>query len=239
MTINLKNLTYTRLNHITFTRYNDKITKGRIAGRFPQGSDGAPIDQAWQYPMPQGESSLERLSSPDPRSATACFGWVNDAEAASDLRALLADYARALDVAFCRDQVVAQLTRVAGSAGAAGEARFLLVHVGGEPVACLGARALDRDRVELERLFVRPACRRRGHARALIEAVLAGAAGAGFRHAVLHTLARWTAACQLYRDFGFTPIDPYRPVLEPDVLFLGLPLAGWRPGMSCPTSPSA
>ncbi len=180
--------------------------------------------------------------SSDPRPAAVRFRWADDAEAASDLRALLADYARALDVAFCRDQVEAELARMAGvggAAGEAGEARFLLVYAGGEPAACLGACALDRDRVELERLFVRPVYRRRGHARALTEAVLADAAGAGFTHAVLHTLARWTAACALYRDLGFTPIEPYRSVPEPDVFFFGLPLAGWRPGMSCRTSPSA
>ena len=168
-----------------------------------------------------------------------------DAATTGPLQALLAEYARALDAPFCREQVDADLARLAAGAGTADAARFLLAFSGGAPAGCLGARPLGRGRIELERLFVRPAQRRRGTARALVEAVLAEAAAAGFAQAVLHTLDRWAAACALYRGLGFTPIAPYRPascrsaVSAPGVLFLGLPLAGRGSGASCRTPPSA
>lgn len=166
-----------------------------------------------------------------------------DAAAAGALRALLAEYARALDAPFCREQVDADLARLADGAGAADAARFLLAFSAGAPAGCLGARPLGRGRIELERLFVRPAQRRHGTARALVEAALADAAAAGFAQAVLHTLDRWAAACVLYRGLGFTPIAPYRSAscrsAEPGVLFLGLPLAGRGSGASCRTPPSA
>ncbi len=166
-----------------------------------------------------------------------------DAAAAGALRALLAEYARALDAPFCREQVEVDLARLADGAGAADAARFLLAFSGGAPAGCLGARPLGRGRIELERLFVRLARRRRGIASALVEAVLADAAAAGFAQAVLHTLDRWAAACAFYRGLGFTPIAPYRPAscrpAAPGVLFLGLPLAGRGAGASCRTPPSA
>lgn len=167
-----------------------------------------------------------------------------DAATTGPLQALLAEYARALDAPFCREQVDADLARLADGAGA-GAARYLLAFSGGAPAGCLGTRPLSRGRIELERLFVRPAQRRRGTGRALVEAALAEAAAAGFAQAVLHTLDRWAAACALYRDLGFTPIAPYRPascrsaVPASGVLFLGLPLAGRGSGASCRTSPSA
>lgn len=161
---------------------------------------------------------------------------VGAAAPADALRVLLAEYARALDVPYCRERVDADL---AGLADGAGAARFLLAFSGGAPSGCLGARPLGRGRVELERLFVRPAHRRRGVARALAETALADAAAAGFSQAVLHTLDRWTAACALYRGLGFAPVAPYRAVPAPGVLFLGLPLAGREPGAPCRTSPSA
>lgn len=167
----------------------------------------------------------------------------DDAAAAVALRALLAEYARALDAPFCREQVDADLAGLAN--GGADAARFRLAFSGDTPAGCLGARPLDRGRIELERLFVRPAHRCRGTARALVEAVLADAAAAGFAQAVLHILDRWAAACALYRGLGFTPIAPYRAAScrpaapAPGVLFLGLPLGRPRPGASCRTSPSA
>jgi ribosomal protein S18 acetylase RimI-like enzyme len=60
----------------------------------------------------------------------------------------------------------------------------------------------------MRRLYVRPAHRRRGVARALSEAVIATARADGYRELMLHTMPEEMAAAQgLYRDLGFARVD--------------------------------
>lgn len=60
-----------------------------------------------------------------------------------------------------------------------------------------------RDQAEFRMLAVDPAARRRGVARALVEACLARARDDGAREVLLSSLPQMTAAHGLYRDLGF------------------------------------
>ena len=78
---------------------------------------------------------------------------------------------------------------------------------------CVAVWNLDRSTDIIQRLYVRPAYRGRGIARALIEAALAFAREHRRGRVVLDTdRARLSAAYQLYRSIGFTECEPYGPV---------------------------
>ena len=45
---------------------------------------------------------------------------------------------------------------------------FLVAHLDGEPIGCAGLRGRPAGEVELKRMYIRPAHRRRGYARGLL-----------------------------------------------------------------------
>ena len=92
--------------------------------------------------------------------------------------------------------------------------------LGGERVAfaqildAAGAVAIGRASVEnpwvgLTAIEVRPDARRRGHARAIVDALLAWAAGAGAGRTYLEVLASNTPAITLYESLGFAEHHRY------------------------------
>ncbi len=70
-------------------------------------------------------------------------------------------------------------------------------------VVATGLAIVEDDCVGLFDILTDPAARRRGHARAIVAALLRGAWEAGARHAYLQVVADNTPARRLYRDFGF------------------------------------
>jgi len=66
----------------------------------------------------------------------------------------------------------------------------------------------------MKRMFVPAMARGRGAGRALAEAVIARARAAGYRRMYLDTSVRQTEAITLYRDLGFTEVEPYYDVPE-------------------------
>lgn len=86
---------------------------------------------------------------------------------------------------------------------------LLLAREAGEPVGCVGLRALDVSQGEVRRLFVRPAHRSGGLGRRLVDSVVAQAQQRGVTRLRLTTLPTMTAAQALYAAQGFLPVEPY------------------------------
>jgi len=133
------------------------------------------------------------------------------AEDVASARRLFVEYAESLSVNLCCfqdfDQELASLPGdYAPPAGA-----LLLAEHEGEVVGCVAMRALEPPGMaELKRLYVRPNGRGLGVGRALTEAVLAIARGAGYETIRLDTLPEMKEAQVLYRRLGFRETLPYR-----------------------------
>lgn len=87
--------------------------------------------------------------------------------------------------------------------------RILLVQQGDEPAGIGCLRMLSDTVGELKRMYVRPAYRRQGAGRALLEGLLAEAGQIGYARVRLDSPHFMTAAHALYRSAGFREIAPY------------------------------
>ncbi len=87
--------------------------------------------------------------------------------------------------------------------------RFVIAYQGDEPVASGGIRTWEPGVCEIKRMFVSPGARRRGHGRAVLEALERTAREAGFRRIVLDTLGSHTEAMTLYDGSGYERIPAY------------------------------
>jgi putative acetyltransferase len=104
----------------------------------------------------------------------------------------------------------------------------LLIGEGPEGIAGVGMTQRLGDGVcELKRVFVAPAARGQGLARAICQTALETARQQGYRRLVLDTMRVLTAAQVLYRGLGFADCPPYHDLpadLAPHVMFLGIDL---------------
>jgi len=82
---------------------------------------------------------------------------------------------------------------------------FLVAHLDGEPIGCAGLRGRPAGEVELKRMYIRPAHRRRGYARGLLLAVEDRARSLGYRRLVLETGTAQPEAIALYEREGYLP----------------------------------
>jgi GNAT superfamily N-acetyltransferase len=100
------------------------------------------------------------------------------------------------------------------------------VRVDGEPAACIGLKPIAAaGEAEVKRLYVRPAYRGHGIARALVTRIIEDARAAGYRTLRLDTLApRMPEAEALYRSFGFGLTPPYYYNPYEGVVFYALDL---------------
>ncbi len=99
----------------------------------------------------------------------------------------------------------------------------------GVPAGCGGWRVHDAGRgvVELKRMYVEPAFRRRGVAGLVLSALERRAADAGHRHLVLNSGDRQPEALALYARAGYTPVAGYGVYADaPGAVFLGKQLSG-------------
>jgi GNAT superfamily N-acetyltransferase len=133
-----------------------------------------------------------------------------DASGFRALRELLSEYERELP-ADLRHGSVPRLEEVE-RAYAAGNAAFL-ARSDRTYSGCVAVTMLDPQTAILQRLYVRPAYRGRGAARALAMAAIGFARDSGCNRIVLDTEAeRLSAAYALYRSIGFRECDPYGAV---------------------------
>ena len=109
---------------------------------------------------------------------------------------------------------------------------FLVAYVDGEPAACGGWRVHDSD-VEMKRMYVRPAFRGRGLARALLAELERTAAAAGYARLILETGQRQPEALALYASAGYTPVPGFGYYARsPEAVHLGKELEA-----VCPSTP--
>ncbi|MGY2064918.1 GNAT family N-acetyltransferase [Blastococcus sp. SYSU DS0619] len=103
---------------------------------------------------------------------------------------------------------------------------FLVAEVAGEAAGCGAWRIYPPGGVEIKRLYVGPAFRRRGLAQVLMAELEATAALAGHRSAVLNTGQKQPEAVALYREIGYVTVPGYGVyACAPDAVFLGKDLA--------------
>ncbi len=110
---------------------------------------------------------------------------------------------------------------------------FLVAYVDGVPAACGGWRAHGSD-VELKRMYVTPAHRGRGLARAVLAELERRALDAGFRRVILETGRRQPEAIALYESSGYEPVPGFGYYAEaPEAVHLGKQLLE----VECPSTP--
>jgi GNAT superfamily N-acetyltransferase len=86
---------------------------------------------------------------------------------------------------------------------------FLVARAGAEVVGCVGLRRHGPAEVELKRLYVRAAHRRRGHARHILRAVEERARALGYARVVLETGTEQPEAIALYASEGYALIPGF------------------------------
>ena len=86
---------------------------------------------------------------------------------------------------------------------------FLIAYEDDRPVACGALRAMADGSLEVKRMFVLAAARRRGHARAVLAALEARAMSLHVPVVRLETGDRQPEAVHLYESAGYRPIPSY------------------------------
>ena len=86
---------------------------------------------------------------------------------------------------------------------------FLVAELDGVPVGCGGLRPDADGTAEIKRMYVDPAARGRGVARALLRALVEHARANGLHRLLLETGSEQPEARGLYESEGWTPVAPF------------------------------
>jgi putative acetyltransferase len=127
-------------------------------------------------------------------------------------REIFREYAQSLDVDLCFQNFEAELAGLPGDY-APPSGCLTLAFVDSALAGCGALRPMAEgdypNACEMKRLFVRPAFRRFGLGRILVQALLDEAQRAGYSDVLLDTLDDMEAARGLYSSLGFEEIPPY------------------------------
>ena len=140
------------------------------------------------------------------------------------LRALIREYGAELGIDLNFQGFEEELAALPGCY-AAPQGCILVALFGGTPVGSIALRPLGDDIGEVKRMYVRPAHRGKGIARALIVRLLDRATEIGYARLRLDTLESMKAARSLYEGLGFTRIAPYYRNPIPKVAYYELRLS--------------
>jgi putative acetyltransferase len=140
-------------------------------------------------------------------------------------RTLFAEYAAGLGISLCFQNFDRELANLPGDY-APPDGRLLLAAEADQLAGCIAMRKLAPGVCEMKRLFLRPAYRRQGLGRVLVDSIIDEAQKLGYTHMRLDTLpGRMDQAIALYRSVGFVEIAPYYENPVQDAKFMELKLA--------------
>jgi GNAT superfamily N-acetyltransferase len=141
-----------------------------------------------------------------------------------EARRLIEEYAASLELDLSFQGFEQEIERLSSEYGPPTGAFFLAMEEG-QAIGCIGLHRFSEETGEIKRLYVAPAGRGRGVARALVERVLDAARELGYRRLLLDTLPSMKEARSLYLSMGFKPTEPYRfnPVAGTAFLKIELP----------------
>jgi len=146
-----------------------------------------------------------------------------DEQNVSAVRELLTEYAHGQGLRPENSNVFADIAALPGRYSPP-EGRLYLVRLGDENVGCGGLVPLKDGDCEMKRLYVKPAYRGRGIARALSQKLIDDARAIGYHRVTLSTKNEWAPALNLYLSMGFTDTPQMRFSKMNDLRWLGLKL---------------
>ncbi len=85
----------------------------------------------------------------------------------------------------------------------------LLAYEDEQAVACGAIKPLDEETMEVKRMYVQPAARRKGLARQVLQQLEAWAKALGYTKCILETGKRQVEAVQFYNNAGYSIIPNY------------------------------
>ena len=140
----------------------------------------------------------------------------------NQVRELFREYQQALGEDLCFQSFEAELENPLKKYDLNTGAIILAYHEN-EVCGCIALQTLaDKEEgvCEMKRLYVRPAFRKLGIGRLLVDKILDVAREKGYKKMKLDTLKRLGAAIELYKTYGFTTTQPYYTNPLGDVVFM-------------------
>ena len=89
------------------------------------------------------------------------------------------------------------------------DGRLYLAYWNGEVAGSIALRKIDDENCELKRMYIKPAFRRNGIAKTLVNQLIADAREIGYRYMLLDTLPFLQTAIRMYKNIGFYEIERY------------------------------